>query len=91
MGNTIPGGYYVGADGEPHDANGMPVKKMSDRTLSQAQGRAAELTDAQREALAQQRAAEQRRLEADEAAEKAGSAADSAAAGVKAADKAAKK
>lgn len=23
--NGIPGGYYIGADGKPHDANGNPI------------------------------------------------------------------
>jgi hypothetical protein len=26
---TRPGGYYIGADGEPHDANGDPIKDKS--------------------------------------------------------------
>ncbi|MBA2412276.1 MAG: hypothetical protein H0V63_05555 [Burkholderiaceae bacterium] len=90
MAETIPGGYYLGTDGEPHDANGRPVKKLSDRALKTARGKAEELSDAQREALAAQRAAEQRAMEAEEAAEKAGTAVDSAEAAVKAADKQAK-
>ncbi len=23
--NTIPGGYYIGTDGKPHDAHGNPI------------------------------------------------------------------
>lgn len=25
MATTIPGGYYLGTDGKPHDANGKPL------------------------------------------------------------------
>lgn len=25
MAETIPGGYYIGANGQPHDANGKPL------------------------------------------------------------------
>jgi hypothetical protein len=90
MAETIPGGYFLGPDGQPHDANGKPVKRMSDRALKSARGKAEELTDAQRDALAAQRAAEQKALEAEEAAERAGGEVKSADAGVRAADKAAK-
>ncbi len=90
MGHTVPGGYYLGDDGQPHDANGKAVGKMSDRALTSAQGKTHELTPAQREAAAQQRVAEQAALEAEEAAAKADAAVDSAEAGVKAADKQAK-
>ena len=27
MAETIPGGYYIGADGKPHDANGNPIQE----------------------------------------------------------------
>lgn len=90
MGQTIPGGYYIGTDGQPHDANGNPVKKMSDRALKAAKDRAPDLTDEQKEALTRQRAAEQAALEAEEAAEKAAAEAKSAGQDVKAADKLAK-
>lgn len=90
MATTIPGGYYLGPDGEPHDADGKPVKKLSDRALRSAREKAGALTDEQRDALAQHRAAEQQRLEAEEAAEQASASADDAKAAVKQADKAAK-
>jgi hypothetical protein len=50
MAETIPGGYYIGTDGQPHDANGRPVKKMSDAALKRARGQAEELSDEQRAA-----------------------------------------
>lgn len=28
MAQTIPGGYYLGANGQPHDANGKPLPLM---------------------------------------------------------------
>lgn len=90
MAETIPGGYFLGADGQPHDAHGRPVKKMSDRALKNARGKVEEMTDAQKAALAEQRAAEQKALEAEEAAEKAAANADAAASAVKAADRQAK-
>jgi hypothetical protein len=90
MAETIPGGYYIGTDGQPHDANGRPVKKMSDAALKRARGQAEELSDEQKAARAEARAAEQAALEAEEAAEKAGAKAESAGAQVKAADKNAK-
>lgn len=33
MAETIPGGYYLGADGEPHDANGKKIPKKSESAL----------------------------------------------------------
>jgi hypothetical protein len=90
MAETIPGGYYLGPNGKPHDANGREIAKKSDRALKTARGKAAELTEEQKAALAEQHAAEQRALEAQEASEKADAAVDDAAAGVKAADKQAK-
>ena len=29
MADTIPGGYYIGTDGKPHDANGNPISVNS--------------------------------------------------------------
>lgn len=34
---TVPGGYYIGTDGQPHDAEGRPIKKMSDSQLRKHQ------------------------------------------------------
>jgi hypothetical protein len=90
MADTIPGGYYLGTDGKPHDANGRPIAKKSDRALKQAKGKAVELTEEQKAAMAEQHAAEQKALEAAEAAEKADASVDDAADRVKAADKQAK-
>jgi len=25
---TVPGGYYIGTDGRPHDAHGKPLKEQ---------------------------------------------------------------
>ena len=56
MSDTIPGGYYLGADGEPHDAFGNKVAKQSDKALEQAKEGPGELTAEQEEALRQQAA-----------------------------------
>lgn len=33
MAETIAGGYYLGADGQPHDANGKPLPKKSESAV----------------------------------------------------------
>ena len=33
MAETIPGGYYLGSDGQPHDANGKPLPKKSESAV----------------------------------------------------------
>lgn len=38
---TIPGGYYIGADGKPHDANGRPLEaSLTSGDLDEATDRA---------------------------------------------------
>lgn len=39
---TIPGGYFIGADGKPHDANGEPVKERSESSIKAEVAKAAE-------------------------------------------------
>lgn len=38
---TVPGGYFLGTDGVPHDAEGKPVKAVSEAKLEAAQEEAA--------------------------------------------------
>ena len=34
MAETKPGGYYIGANGQPHDANGKPLLKIQEETVT---------------------------------------------------------
>lgn len=90
MAETVPGGYYLGPNGEPHDANGKPVKKISDAKVREHKAKGGQLTEAQIAARAEAHAAEQRRLEAEEAAEAAAAASKDAGQAVKQSDKDAK-
>lgn len=81
MGNTIPGGYYLGEDGKPHDAWGNVVEKQSAKAIEK-EAKDAE-TDpiaaeqlrakmqAEREAAERQRAADEAAARAKEAAKAA--------------------
>ena len=33
MDRSIPGGYFIGTDGEPHDAHGNKIEKRSDKAI----------------------------------------------------------
>ena len=36
---TVPGGYFIGTDGEPHDSEGRPIKKAAEAEATKAKGK----------------------------------------------------
>ena len=44
MATTVPGGYYLGTDGKPHDAEGRPLPVRAEPKPEAEQAPAAEQT-----------------------------------------------
>lgn len=47
MPETIPGGYYIGTNGKPHDANGNPIELNIESKVVPAVEKPARVDDAE--------------------------------------------